>query len=438
MAIINATYPRFQVIDANGNPLVGGKVYVYEAGTTTALDNWTDAVKTSPNTQPVILDSTGSADIWYEQSAKIDVKTEDDVQVEGFPVDNLSASITPTVTGDFNLIQNGSFEVDTNGDGVPDNWTVAEETNAVISVDSTLGNQTHGTQSLHFDASGGTTGGGTATTSAMSPITASESVIVQWDFKQADAATGTYQVDIEWYKADGNASTVQAETSVWSITTGAPTSFTSYEVIATAPSDATQFKLRLTGLENGGTDETGECWFDNVAVIEYVYGGIVEHPDSPIATTSGTTVTYDNLPPWIKRVTLLFKQVSNDGTQIVAQIGDSTGGLDTTNTYEYSYAYIGTASTAIDFTNNTPTSSWIILNNAAMDASSEITGRLIFDRISDTEWICTTHLAEDVTGTVHVFTGSGHKTLSTGPLDRIVLTSSGTLDGGKITAYYEG
>lgn len=50
--------------DANGIPLVGGKVYFYIPNTTTPKDTYQDAAQTILNTNPVILDSSGRAVIW--------------------------------------------------------------------------------------------------------------------------------------------------------------------------------------------------------------------------------------------------------------------------------------------------------------------------------------------------------------------------------------
>lgn len=53
-----------QFFDANGNPLVGGKLYTYSAGTTSPLATYTDSTGTSANTNPIILDSRGEANVW--------------------------------------------------------------------------------------------------------------------------------------------------------------------------------------------------------------------------------------------------------------------------------------------------------------------------------------------------------------------------------------
>ncbi|MFM0638086.1 hypothetical protein PQQ63_15395 [Paraburkholderia metrosideri] len=53
-----------QFIDQNGHPLVGGQVYFYTPGTETPMDTWQDPGETTPNTNPVVLDSRGQAAIW--------------------------------------------------------------------------------------------------------------------------------------------------------------------------------------------------------------------------------------------------------------------------------------------------------------------------------------------------------------------------------------
>lgn len=83
--------PRFRQLDGNGDPLVGGKVYFYEAGTLTPKDTFTDESGASANTNPVILDSEGYADIWgsgsykivITDSADVTISTTDNIEVAG-------------------------------------------------------------------------------------------------------------------------------------------------------------------------------------------------------------------------------------------------------------------------------------------------------------------------------------------------------------------
>jgi len=59
-----APTPKLQFFDANGAPLVGGKLYTYAAGTTTPLASYTDSTGNTANTNPIILDSRGEANVW--------------------------------------------------------------------------------------------------------------------------------------------------------------------------------------------------------------------------------------------------------------------------------------------------------------------------------------------------------------------------------------
>ena len=56
--------PKLQFFDLNGAPLSGGKLYTYVAGTTTPLASYTDSTGNIANTNPIILDSRGEANVW--------------------------------------------------------------------------------------------------------------------------------------------------------------------------------------------------------------------------------------------------------------------------------------------------------------------------------------------------------------------------------------
>ena len=79
-----------QFLNSAGGPLVGGKVYTYEAGTTLPQVTYTSSDGTVPNTNPVILDTNGEASIWLGENAyKFVVKNSGDVLV--YTVDNLTS-----------------------------------------------------------------------------------------------------------------------------------------------------------------------------------------------------------------------------------------------------------------------------------------------------------------------------------------------------------
>jgi hypothetical protein len=58
--------PYFTGLDANGNPINGGKLFSYVAGTTTKQDTYTTAAGSTPNANPVVLDSSGRASVFLD------------------------------------------------------------------------------------------------------------------------------------------------------------------------------------------------------------------------------------------------------------------------------------------------------------------------------------------------------------------------------------
>jgi hypothetical protein len=85
--------PKLQFFDANGNPLVGGKLYSYAAGTTTPLATYTGNTTTTANTNPVILNSRGEAGVWLS-SSYYKLKLTDSNDVEIWTVDNVGGFAT--------------------------------------------------------------------------------------------------------------------------------------------------------------------------------------------------------------------------------------------------------------------------------------------------------------------------------------------------------
>jgi hypothetical protein len=66
-------------LEQDGNPLSGGKVFTYEAGTTTAKTCWTDREKTTPETNPIILSSEGRSTSFCDGVYKMVIKDSSDV-----------------------------------------------------------------------------------------------------------------------------------------------------------------------------------------------------------------------------------------------------------------------------------------------------------------------------------------------------------------------
>lgn len=75
-------------IEYNGAALASGKVYTYKAGTTTNKTTWTDAAKTTPAANPIILDSNGRATVFGDGVYKFVIKSSADVTI--YTWDNLT------------------------------------------------------------------------------------------------------------------------------------------------------------------------------------------------------------------------------------------------------------------------------------------------------------------------------------------------------------
>lgn len=74
MTVVPLINPRSQFFDDNGDPLAGGFVYFYSAGTLTPKDTYTSSTGLTANSNPVELDSAGRAAIWGTGSYKVIVK----------------------------------------------------------------------------------------------------------------------------------------------------------------------------------------------------------------------------------------------------------------------------------------------------------------------------------------------------------------------------
>lgn len=107
--------PVFRAWDNLGLPLFGGKLFSYIAGTTTKQATYTDSTGGTPNTNPVILNARGEANVWLDPSKvyKLVLAPATDTDPPSNPfwtVDNISGgalspsgSIIPTVDNTFTL-----------------------------------------------------------------------------------------------------------------------------------------------------------------------------------------------------------------------------------------------------------------------------------------------------------------------------------------------
>lgn len=101
MAVL-ATPPFLQFFNADGDPLAGGKVYTYAAGTTTPKATFTAQDGVTQNTNPVILNAAGiptpGGSIWLNGAYKFVVRDVNDVLVA--TTDNVTAFTATPASSD--------------------------------------------------------------------------------------------------------------------------------------------------------------------------------------------------------------------------------------------------------------------------------------------------------------------------------------------------
>jgi len=92
--------PKMQFFDINGDPLSGGKVNAYEAGTSTRKATYTTAAAVVANANPVILNSRGEANIFWSTGSYKIVLT-DSADSEIYSVDSITLSATGAAGSSF-------------------------------------------------------------------------------------------------------------------------------------------------------------------------------------------------------------------------------------------------------------------------------------------------------------------------------------------------
>lgn len=89
--------PKLQFFDSNGAPLAGGKLFTYLAGSSIQQATFTDSTEAASNTNPIILDSTGSASVWLG-ALFYRMVLQDANSVQIWDIDNISSSNLPFLT----------------------------------------------------------------------------------------------------------------------------------------------------------------------------------------------------------------------------------------------------------------------------------------------------------------------------------------------------
>lgn len=165
--------PKMQFIDANGKPLAGGYVYTYQAGTTSYQTTFTDYTGTAANTNPIVLDSGGAANIWLTDSLSYKICVQNKTHVPVFCTDGVSNPTGGTGPSGFNPHSPGPI-----GDVLPatvDGTTITAHNTFVGNLSGNVTGNLGGsvTGSLTGPVTGNLTGSVTGGTISGTTITAS-------------------------------------------------------------------------------------------------------------------------------------------------------------------------------------------------------------------------------------------------------------------------
>lgn len=156
-----------------------------------------------------------------------------------------------------------------------------------------------------------------------------------------------------------------------------------------------------------------------------VSGGI--RSGTAVASTSGTSIDFTSIPSGVKRITVMFNEVSTNGTSnILLQVG--SGSVTTSG---YVSTYFGVSGTTGQ--TNSSTLGIIIQSGAASYTTS---GLIQFVNVSGNTWIA----SGSYKGTATTANSSAGSIALSGTLDRVRITTvngTDTFDAGSINILYE-
>jgi hypothetical protein len=327
MAVL-LNFPYLELNDQDGNPLSGGKLYTFEAGTTTPKATYTDNTENTPLANPVILDAAGRAVVWGSGSYKIEVRDSNDALIR--TVDNITTFSTSS----------GSVIPSANAAGTVDAIT-ADYTPNISLVDKAT---------VSFTSSGANT----STTPTFAP--------------------------------DGNTARTIVKSGGQALAAGNIGAVGSVHLLQYDLAN-TRWEL-LNPVDSIASQAEAEAGVDNTKIMTPLRTKQSVAANSTILstaqnTTSGTFIDFTSIPSTAKVVTVNFLNVSTSGTSnLLIQLGDS-GGIETTS-------YVSTAQSGSS--SNTSTAGFTVTqgNTAPNAASGSITISLV--ESSTNSWVLSGNL----------------------------------------------
>lgn len=156
---------------------------------------------------------------------------------------------------------NGSFEIDSDSDGQPDEWTQTLYAGGSGAIDAAVA--AHGRNAYKFvHPGGGGNGGGYLESTSYFEVSTQRPMLLQWQMKSSVAGIKNI-VEVRFFDKDQSfLSTVTAYSS-----TANPTAWTVTARQVTVPASARYAKLRFTGGDSA-VSTAGSTWFDDIVILQ--------------------------------------------------------------------------------------------------------------------------------------------------------------------------
>jgi len=150
-----------------------------------------------------------------------------------------------------------------------------------------------------------------------------------------------------------------------------------------------------------------------------------------VASTSGTSISFTDIPAWVKKITVMLNGVSVSGTGNLSILIGPVAGVESTG-YVANSASILTSTVA----NTNATTSFLLSGNNAAAATYQ--GSVILTNLSGNVWTAQGALSR-AGDFGYAYLISGSKTLA-GVLSIVRITGNGTdtFDAGSVNILYEG
>jgi hypothetical protein len=441
--------PHFmQFFDDNGEPLSGGLLYTYAAGTTTPKATFTTEAGNISNPNPIVLDAAGRAVIFIEGAYKFRLETSAGVLVR--ETDNISSFETAAAaTGAINWASADTLPsaATVNIGAATSNYVIITGTTTITAFDSIAQGAERlirfngSLQITHNATSMILPGGASITTQAGDIARFISEGSGNWRLTQYQPA------NLELTTASAATVNLGALNAPLINITGT-TTITSFGTVAAGTMRRVVFAGALTLTHNATslilpananiTTAAGDSLVavslgsGNWRVVDYQRqsgGGILGNIN--VATTSGTSVDLSTaIPAGVRRITIALRDVSLSGTAaIAARVG--SGSFATSG-------YVSAASTIASTVATGSSTDRFLLSNTVQAANYAYSGLVTITRLSGNIWVLSGVLSNS-NGVAITATAGGNISLG-GELDRLQFISSNgtdTFDAGSATIFWE-